>query len=738
MSTEENYLDNLLKSITEPQQEKSDDEVVNDGEIKLDTLETPAETEYGFSTLEMPETEPEPEIELSDNELSDIELHEVDAAAVEIPETSVSGGSGFAEGRLSQDEISALLSQVLDDDGEDSKTEDAGNSSGDGGTTDTDIGSEDGGAVEDNGEAVTADIESIGEDSVSDISIDGLDEAIQSTTETELAGELNTDDISIDELDLGADIGVGDIEPEPVLASAIDGGAADADMAGAEEELNIDDVSIDDFKHDESEAPISSGGADGELSLDDITDSDMDLSGADMAVEEDSQDEDDDDFSVDIPDIETLDMPDISAKSDDSKAADGAPKNEDADAVISDVLNMLDMVPETDIGTDAESDPELAKININSIFGGEPVQDDMMDLLHKMADNEAEFVNAGKMDMDDSDEGAPPVQNLDVVKRVENKKAEEAEKAKPKKEKAKKKKTSKKKKKGGEETEGEEEAGIIEEKTEKKPGAMGKFFNMLTEDLVPEPTEEELAAEKAAKEAKKQENQTKKEEEKAAKEEAKKAKAEEKEAAKKAKAAEAEQKKKEKKAAKEAKLAAKRAKEAAKPPIKRIPPKKIMAGAVFGATVFGAIFVATNILSDQGYLQKARRAYYNGDYMTAYRSTYGMELDSSDDIIKGRSETILRMERKYDSYKTNLKMGRELEALNALIESFETYDYINTDAEQYGVLDEVDAIMDEIRGILLDDYGIDETEARELLQIADPLSYSMALNDIINGSGSLD
>lgn len=735
MSTEENYLDNLLKSITEPQQEKSDDEVVNDGEIKLDTLETPAETEYEFSTLEMPETEPE--IELSDNELSDIELHEVDSAAVEIPETSVSGGSGFAEGRLSQDEISALLSQVLDDDGEDSKTEDAGNGGEDGGTTDADNGSVSGAAA-DNGEAVAADMESISADSMdsaSDISIDGLDEAIQSTTETELAGELNTDDLSIDELDLGADIGVGDIEPEPVLASAIDGGAADTDMAGAEEELNIDDVSIDDFKHDESEAPISSGGADGELSLDDITDSDMDLGGADMAVEEDSQDEDDDDFSVDIPDIETLDMPDVSAKNDDSKAADGAPENEDADAVINDMLNMLDMVPETDIGADSESDPELAEIN--NMFSGEPVHDDMMDLLHKMADNEAEFVNAGKMDMDDSDEGAPPVQNLDVVKRVENKKAEEAEKAKPKKEKAKKKKTSKKKKKGVEETE-EEEAGIIEEKTEKKPGAMGKFFNMLTEDLVPEPTEEELAAEKAAKEAKKQENQTKKEEEKAAKEEAKKAKAEEKEAAKKAKAAEAEQKKKEKKAAKEAKLAAKRAKEAAKPPIKRIPPRKIMAGAVFGATVFGAIFVATNILSDQGYLQKARRAYYNGDYMTAYRSTYGMELDSSDDIIRGRSEAILRMERKYDSYKTNLKMGRELEALNALIESFETYDYINTDAEQYGVLAEVDAIMDEIRGILLDDYGIDETEARELLQIADPLSYSMALNDIINGSGSLD
>lgn len=81
------------------------------------------------------------------------------------------------------------------------------------------------------------------------------------------------------------------------------------------------------------------------------------------------------------------------------------------------------------------------------------------------------------------------------------------------------------------------------EKT-KEPGRLGKFFNLLTEEFVPEPTEEELAAEKEAKAAKKQENLTKKEEEKLAKEEAKKAKAEEKAAADRVKQEAAAQKKK--------------------------------------------------------------------------------------------------------------------------------------------------------------------------------------------------
>lgn len=682
MSTEENYLDSLLKSMTEPQEAESTDENAADKEMGLDSLEV---------------EDVEPEIELSDTELSDIEMHEVDAPAVEVSETVPDRGNGFADGHLNQDEILNLISQVLEE-----------NDSGEDGHGENN--SEAGSAPEDAG----YNTEDAGK--ISEINIDGLDEVIQSATETELAGELNIDDLGIDKLDLGTS----DSAPNTVLSDA-------------EEELNIEDV-FDEADVDESPAAILEYGSDDELSLNDIIESSADedkpaetekVSLADAGAESEANDDDDaDNFSVDMPDVETLDMPDVSLAGAADVAIDEnempAVDKEDADDGLDNLLSLLD----------EEADSDVAEINnmLKKNDNNELIQDDMMDLLHQMADNEAEFVNSGELDTDDSDEGIPPVPNLDVVKRVENKKAEALE---TEKEKSKKKKAAKKKKKGRAESE-DGEPEVVEKKTEKKPGAMGRFLNMLTEDLVPEPTEEELAAEKAAKEAKKQENLTKKEEEKAAKDEAKKAKAEEKAAEKKAKAAEAEQKKKEKKAAKAAKLEAKRAKEASKPPVKRIPPKKLMIGAVFGATVFGAVMVVTNILSEQGYLQKAKKAYYSGDYMTAYRAVYGMELSPSDDIIKGSSETILRMERKYDSYKNNVKMGRELEALDALISSFETYDYINTDAEQYGVLAEVDAIMDDISNILLSDYGIDEAAARELLKIEDPLSYSMALNDIIN------
>ena len=248
---------------------------------------------------------------------------------------------------------------------------------------------------------------------------------------------------------------------------------------------------------------------------------------------------------------------------------------------------------------------------------------------------------------------------------------------------------------------------------------------------MPEPTEEELAAEKEAKEAKKQENLTKKEEEKLAKQEAKKAKAEEKAAADKVKQEAAAQKKKEKLAKKEAK----KAKAAAEKPKKRIPPKKIAVAVAFGASVGGAVVLATNVLSTQGFLQTARNAYYDGDYKAVYEATYGMELDDSetDGLIKARSEVIFRIQRRYDSYQTNVKMGREVEALDALLQGLNVYDTINADAEKYGVMAEVDAIRTTILSTLESKYGLSEAEAKALAANQDALSYTIALGDVIAG-----
>ena len=441
-----------------------------------------------------------------------------------------------------------------------------------------------------------------------DLSIDGLDQAIQSETELQMAGELNIDELAFDSI--GAEAG------------NMDTGIPDLAMPG------------------DSESDTS-------ISMDDN---------------------------------------------------------------LEDVLNMLD------------DDAELAEINdmLKKSDNNEPIQDDMMELLHQMADDEAASVNAGIKHVDEDDDGVP----LPEIPKSVSESAQDDPKKKDKKEKKEKKAAARKRK------DDNDSDGAAKERS-KEPGKLGKFFNLLTEEFVPEPTEEELAAEKEAKEAKKQENLTKKEEEKLAKQEAKKAKAEEKAAADKVKQEAAAQKKKEKLAKKEAK----KAKAAAEKPKKRIPPKKIAVAVAFGASVGGAVVLATNVLSTQGFLQTARNAYYDGDYKAVYEATYGMELDDSetDGLIKARSEVIFRIQRRYDSYQTNVKMGREVEALDALLQGLNVYDTINADAEKYGVMAEVDAIRTTILSTLESKYGLSEAEAKALAANQDALSYTIALGDVIAG-----
>lgn len=379
-----------------------------------------------------------------------------------------------------------------------------------------------------------------------------------------------------------------------------------------------------------------------------------------------------------------------------------------------------------------DEDPDLAEINdmLKKVDKNEPVQDDddVMGLLNQMADDESKEAEPVTQSIPES-VPEPEKVNVDAIASQE-----EASTGKKKKgiKKAKKKapKESKKSK------ESSTEDTTVEESKEKKPGVLSKVFHLLTDEWEPEPTEEELA--QAAEEAKaaKEEADAKKAEDKKAKAEEKKAKAAEKEAAKKAKAEEAAAKKKEKQDAKEAKLAEKRAKEEAEAPKnqKRLSPKKIAVVTVFAASVLAGILLFSNYASFQDSIAKARRAYYAGDYKSVYIETYGEKLDESDSIIEAKSKVILTMQRKLDSYQNHMKLGQNVEALNALITGLQTYDTINQEAESYGVLAEVDSIKDEILAILESNYGLNEEEAKALLQDDDKVSYTLALDRIANGT----
>lgn len=721
MSTEENYLDNLLKSITEPTGEALEDAVAEEtasevlseekeivgeesvmDESREDAVEKMLEPVAEETVTEELIKEEPAELDISDiaeepavpeemDSSDGLDLEEI-APDVEIPEL-VEVPDEMEIDDIGEEPVIQQEFGILDavEDLEDDKDMALNHISDD--LPGLDI-SESSDAekqpVEDFDIAKLTDAKEL---SVEGLDITELTDAEEPSVEgldiTELS---DAEGLPVEEIDASglSDFDISDVETK-VMETAGDMPIEEASDLGTD--LDIGEIGGLDL----SETPdieLAQDSLDDALDIEDIPN----IDGPDEILRSETEPEMPDELNLDeldldIPDLSSSDMDDelgildsIDTKSDGTLGVDDG---------LDDVLSMLD------------DDADLAEINdiLKKSDSNEPIQDEMMDLLNQMADDEAALVNAGVKDIEE--DGGVALPNMPI----ETNDVQEGDEAQ---------KSSKKKKKSDD--------------GEKKPGAFGKLFNLLTEEL-PGPTEADYAAEEEKKAAKKQEALTKKEEEKLAKEEAKQAKAEEKEAAKKAKAEAAAQKKKEKEEAKAKKAAEKLAKQGPVRKAKRIPPKKIAAVAAFGASVFGGVLVMTNVLSNQGYLNVARKAFYDGDYKSVYLATYGMNLKDSDvALIQAKSKVILKMQRWYDAYENNLKLGQEREALDSLIRGIEAYDYLNAEAEACDALSDVEQIKAVILGVLQSEYGLSEEQARDLLHYEDALDYTIALNNVITGN----
>lgn len=634
---EENYLDNLLKAVSEPQEAAT-----MDGEQADQTIEDKLGASFGMPEEPIPEITDAEEIPPDEPIVLEEEPEEavVDATAVEeetLPEPETSEEKMLEE--LPEPEISeAELSVPPETESEEDLFADL---------------------MKDNPIAEKMSESNAQED---DFSISDIENPVS--------------DISMEEPEIKLD-NADELQPEP---EEIDESVPESEPASTEAEEPAQSVELQEKQMQEMET--------------------------EPASEEQA-----------IPESEPV-LEDTAAISEDTPQMSDEQNAEDAETDMSDILEMMD------------DDPDIAEINdmLKKADSKEPVQeDDVMELLNQMADEE------DKEDVETSDATETSKAEETVSASTQTNDAEEVETPK------KKKRVKKAKVKEPKEPRKAAKNSETEGDAEKKPGVLNKIYHLLTDEWEPEPTEEELAQKAQEAAAAKAEADSKKAEEKKEKDEVKKAKAAEKEAAKKAKAEAAAQKKKEKQEAKEAKLAEKRAKEEAEAPKnqKRLSPKKIAVVTVFAASVLAGILLFSNYASVQSSLVRARRAYYSGDYKSVYVETYGEKLDESDSLIEGKSKVILTMQRKLDSYQNHLKLGQNVEALNALITGLQTYDAINLDAETYGVLTEVDSIKEEILNILSSNYGLNEEEAKALLQEKDQVAYTLALEHIINGSSNV-
>ena len=180
------------------------------------------------------------------------------------------------------------------------------------------------------------------------------------------------------------------------------------------------------------------------------------------------------------------------------------------------------------------------------------------------------------------------------------------------------------------------------------------------------------------------------------------------------------------------------------PPPKRIPPKRIILVGVFAVTFGILVYLPSEVFPEPLVVKQAKSTYKKGEYWNTYKDLYGkaavLTKDQQEEFKK--AEVISKMQRYYDEYADySSVVGKEPEALNALIKGVGRYDEIYKEAKETGdpkVEEEVSNTYDDLVTALQDDYHLTDDLAKQLYAIEDPIEYTIRLQWITGVRGAAE
>ena len=265
-----------------------------------------------------------------------------------------------------------------------------------------------------------------------------------------------------------------------------------------------------------------------------------------------------------------------------------------------------------------------------------------------------------------------------------------------------------------------------EQKLEKKESIWKRVFG----NIITEQSAEEEAKEREAEKATAEEKALAKEEKK---KEAAVAKAE------KAEAAKAE---KEKKAAEKAEQAAvKAAEKEEKKRLKAEMEANEVVGKInpLGASIvmvfFGVIcvltIVGTQVISHSASMRGAENSFEERDYRSAYESLAGVDVSENSQEMKDKIRICMQLQRQLDAYDNYYEMKMYLEALDSLMKGIRSYDTNVSKAERYNVIGQFNELEVKLAKQLYDEFGVSESQARNINSIEGQEEYTSRLERII-------
>lgn len=721
MSSSEEYLDNLLKSMMEGNNTSNTEDALRDPDA------------------EQPQTVPD-EVNIPEEfALDELTLPEEPAGGTESVDMSVKSVGSDSNKAMTMEEIESMLASMgsLNSDKLAEETEPEIPTMAEEAEADPDLSAILAGigqepeslAIEEPLEDSSLEMPMLNEEDEQGNGLDDLD-----------LSELGLDDFVLEESATDTEAEPDDFMRDDALENLLAG-------SGEQSDLSLDDISLDDLSF--GEPSLDMGMEEGDMSEEDI---DRLLSGEPVS------NNDNDSLEADALSLDDLSMTEDSepvddlALTDDFALEDYGESDEDLSALLAGM----------------EQNEDLSEINdlLEKSDQGVSVDDDMLAMLESVPESDADESDSDAFNFfagEEAVEGEP--ENIREITQEELENREESKKAKKEKKKREKKAKKERKKKGtveGEDTAEAEEAATLESLLEgttdaaeapKKQGLFARFLAFLFEEDEDEealadhadgdvgldelpignPSEEnkqlleELSEEdkkNAKKKGKKEKKKKDKKDKKGKKASAETGEEEDAENEEKNKAKKKKKKKKEKNPVEEVH----------NEPEKKLSKKKVIAVFLYCATMAACIIVIVTVLPN--YMQKrdARVAFDCRNYDEVYDLLYGKKLSEEDELLLKKSSIILQMERKLDSCENYEKLDMPLEALDALVSGVELYQTILPRAEQYHVTGDVSDIYDQILQ-KLSDYGVSESEALDIIASGDDVTYSQRLESIIYGGG---
>jgi len=189
---------------------------------------------------------------------------------------------------------------------------------------------------------------------------------------------------------------------------------------------------------------------------------------------------------------------------------------------------------------------------------------------------------------------------------------------------------------------------------------------------------------------------------------------------------------------KKAKKAPKPKKEKVKEPTDpkdKIPIKRLLPIIAACASLLLVLILLISLGGDFTVKQEAKKAYYQEDYETCYQVLYGKKLNESEQVMFGKSESILRIRLWMREYEIFAGEGSETEALDVLIQAVNDYSDLYEYARQWNADGDISVIYSQILDILQQKYHLTESQALEIAAEPDDVEYTRKVMTAAKGLG---